>query len=87
MPISKAAIENIATLTVGQTTNDLWWKLRYGRLTASRIGDILTSTTELRLEYIARTMFLQQSDTIPMKYGRENEKTAIQMYESITGTR
>ena len=72
-------VHKIAAETVGQIGCELWWKMRRGRITASKFGAVLNA-------HKYNGYFKEGGRCVnspALKWGRDNEAAAIELYETV----
>ncbi len=96
MHLSRARVIEIAKETIGQRINPKWQEYRKNRLTGSLFGKALRKMrpTDLPLDLFSgaklRAQIIQSrpfETNIPMKWGIDHERDAIEKYQAMTGNK
>lgn len=81
----EASTSNIERATVGQGNNELWHKIRKGKITASRVGTIV-KRKQITEKFVSDYKFPKDISKFPaLHWGTTKESSAKHDYAAITG--
>lgn len=85
--ITQNIIGEVAKLTIGQSTNELWQVARKHRLTASKFGKVLAACKRNKFPPSLFTHLMEEYDLSSIRavqWGREHEAEAIEIFKETT---
>ncbi|CAH2008146.1 unnamed protein product, partial [Acanthoscelides obtectus] len=86
--VSESIIKKVAEMTIGQSNNANWLMARKYRLTSSKFGAVLSACQKKKYPKSLFKGLLEGYDLSGVRavqWGRENEQSAIEKFQEITG--